>query len=145
VQYFAGSMGSSKIFSTSLLQILYVSQLAGDAGFAVVKDIVQASRSHNRSRGITGALLFDGERFCQLLEGSEGELVPLMSRIEGDERHVAIRTLHRGPAGSRALRSWRSGYCESAHDLDAFDGAQGLSGPLAVQRFVALAKAADLD
>lgn len=138
-------MGLSRIFPASVFQILYLSQLDRGAGFGVVKDIVRASRAHNRSRGITGALLFDGERFCQLLEGGEGELVLLMRRIERDARHGAIRTLHRGAAGARVLRSWRSGYCESANDLDPFDGDDGLAGPVAVQRFVTLAHAADLD
>jgi hypothetical protein len=139
-------MGSPKTHSAlPVLQILYLSQLAEGADFSVVKDIVRGSRTHNHSRGITGVLLFDGERFCQLLEGSESELTALMQRIERDARHAAIRTLHKGPAGARVLRSWRSGYCESADDLDAFEGAQGLVGPGAVQRFVALAKAADLD
>jgi hypothetical protein len=138
-------MGSSRISPASISQILYLSQLDRDAGFTVVKDIVRASRAHNRSRGITGALLFDGERFCQLLEGGEGDLDLLMQRIERDVRHGAIRILHRGAAGARALRSWRSGYCESANDLDPFDGDNGLAGPAAVQRFVTLAHAADLD
>ena len=139
-------MGSSKTHSASpVLQILYLSQLAEGSDFGVVKDIVRGSRTHNHSRGITGALLFDGERFCQLLEGSESELSALMQRIESDARHAAIRTLHKGQAGARALRSWRSGYCESANDLDAFEGERGLVGPGAVQRFVALAKAADLE
>jgi len=138
-------MASSRTSPASVFQILYLSQLDRDAGFGVVKDIARASRAHNRSRDITGALLFDGERFCQLLEGGESDLVLLMQRIERDARHGAIRTLHRGPAGARALRSWRSGYCESANDLDPFDGDDGLAGTAAVQRFIALAHAADLD
>ena len=135
-------MNSSAV---SLFQIMYVSQLARVVDFSVVKDIVRASRAHNPARGITGALLFDGERFCQLLEGSESEVVPLMLRIERDARHVAIRTLHSGPANGRALRSWRSGYCESASDLDTFDGAHGLAGASAIKGFVALARTADLE
>ena len=129
----------------SLFQILYVSQLAHGVDFSVVKDIVRASRAHNPVRGITGALLFDGERFCQLLEGSESEVVSLMLRIERDARHVAIRTLHSGSANDRALRSWRSGYCESASDLDTFDGEHGLPSASAIKVFVALARTAELE
>jgi len=139
------SMGSSEHSSALLFQILYVSQLAHDMDFSVVKDIVRASRTHNPARGITGALLFDGERFCQLLEGSESEAAALMRRIERDARHIAVRRLHSGPAGRRALRSWRSGYCESASDLDVFHGAHGLAGPDALHAFVTLAQTADLE
>ena len=138
-------MGSSEHSSASLFQILYVSQLARGVDFSVVKDIVRASRGHNPARDITGALLFDGERFCQLLEGTQADVAALMLRIERDARHGAIRTLYAGPAAGRALRSWRSGYCESVHDLDVFDGTRGLAGTDAVRAFVALALTADLE
>jgi len=138
-------MGSSEHSSVSLFQILYLSQLADGINFSVVKDIVQASRTHNPARGITGALLFDGERFCQLIEGSEREVASLMRRIERDGRHIAIRSLHSGPASRRAWPSWRSGYCESASDLDPFDGTHGVAGAGAVRAFIALAQAADLE
>ncbi len=136
-------MGLSEISSESLFQILYVSQLAHGANFGVVKDIVRASRAHNPARSITGALLFDGERFCQLLEGRHVEVAPLMRRIEGDARHVRVRTLHAGPTSGRVLRSWRSGYCESASDLDVFE--HSLAGTDAVRAFIALAHTADLE
>jgi hypothetical protein len=138
-------MGSSELLSVPLFQILYVSQLAHGSDFNVVKDIVRASRAHNPPRGITGALLFDGERFCQLLEGSEREVRSLMRRIERDVRHGAIRTLHSGPGIHRALRSWRSGYCESPSDLDLFEGGRGLAGADAMRAFIVLARDADLE
>jgi hypothetical protein len=138
-------MGSFELSSAPLFHVLYVSQLAHGADFSVVKDIVRASRSHNPARSITGALLFDGERFCQLLEGGPTEVAALMTRIERDARHAAIRTLHSGPARGRALRSWRSGYCESASDLDVFEAAHGLTGLDAVRTFLALARTADLE
>lgn len=138
-------MGSSELSSASYFQVLYLSQLAHELDSNVVKDVVRVSRTHNPARGITGALLFDGERFCQLLEGSQSEVIPLMLRITRDARHGEIRTLHSGPASIRALHSWRSGYCHAAGDLDPFEGVRGLAGAAAVQAFIALARAADLD
>ena len=128
-----------------MFQILYLSHLADGQDFSVVKDIVRASRARNPARGITGALLFDGERFGNLLEGSEREVIALMRHIECDARHAGIRTLHTGPASRRALASWRSGYCKTASDLDRFEGAHGPRGAEAVLTFIALAQAADLD
>jgi len=137
-------MGTTRTSATSLYQVLYVSQLAAGVDFTAIKAIVQASRTHNRANGISGALLFDGERFAHLLEGGEREVVALMRRIERDARHGAIRTLHAGPVAARALSSWRSGYCESAHDLDSLQESGGLSGPSAVAAFISLAHTADL-
>jgi hypothetical protein len=138
-------MGSTHLSPAPVFQILYLSHLADGQDFSVVKDIVRASRACNPARGITGALLFDGERFGNLLEGNEREVVPLMRHIERDARHAGIRKLHTGPASRRALASWRSGYCESASDLDRFEGTDGPTGAEAVLAFVALAQAADLD
>lgn len=129
-----------------LHHILYLSRLAPGFDFSVVKDIVQTARANNVPRGITGALLFDGERFCQLLEGPAAQVEPLMALIATDPRHVAIAMLHAGAhGGSRVLPWWRSGYCESVNDLDAFEGESALAGPAAVAAFVALASSADLE
>ena len=39
----------------------------------------------------------------------------------------------------------RSGYCESASDLDTFDGAHDVAGASAIKVFVALARTAELE
>ena len=82
----------------NLFQILYVSQLRPESGVEVVKDIVAVSRRTNPARGITGALLFDGEHFGQLLEGPEPDVTALMQRIETDPRHHQVTLLFSGPA-----------------------------------------------
>lgn len=131
----------------ALHHILYLSRLAPGVDFSVVKDIVQSARARNVPLGITGALLFDGERFCQLLEGPGAAIDTLMATIEQDTRHTDIRMLHAGAAdaGGRVLANWRSGYCEAATDLDVFDGPGALAGVAAVDAFVVLARAADLE
>lgn len=130
----------------ALHHCLYLSRLSPGVEFDVVKDIARSARAHNPPRGITGALLFDGERFCQLLEGPAAEVRDLMARIEADPRHTALVTLHDGPRrGARMLHAWRSGYCESSSDLDVFTGDAALVGAAAVRAFVALAQAADLE
>lgn len=104
-------------------QLLYISRLAPDFDFNVVKKIVNVARRTNPEQGVTGALLFDGERFCQLLEGSESEVRALMNRIEADVRHARVRLLHCGVSSTGVLmQRWASGYCD-AHDLDALDSA----------------------
>ena len=80
--------------SETAFQLLYISKLAADCDFSVVKEIVEVARRSNPALGITGALLFDGERFCQLLEGGEAEVRGLMDRIAADARHTRVRVLH---------------------------------------------------
>jgi Sensors of blue-light using FAD len=130
----------------TLFQLLYVSQLAPGADFAVVKQIVDVARLRNPAHGITGALLFDGERFCQLIEGAEPEVSALMQSIGRDLRHTDVRVLFAGPSprGGHALRRWVSGYCD-AIELEAFDGKGGLHDADAVQAFLSVLQGADVE
>lgn len=132
--------------SSALHQVLYLSRLAPGIGPGVVKDIARAARKHNPAHGVTGALLFDGERFCQLVEGGEAEVGALIARIARDPRHIWLRTLHSGAQpGPRVLSGWRSGYCSSSADFDAFAVAEPPAGEAALRLFVALVQSADLD
>lgn len=102
-------------------QLLYISRLGPGCNFSVVREIVELARRTNPALGITGALLFDGERFCQLLEGGEPEVQTLMRRIEADPRHTRVELLHADVTSAGAsMTRWVSGYCD-AHDLDALD------------------------
>lgn len=128
-----------------LFQLLYVSQLAADCDFGVVKDVVDVSRRRNPALGLTGALLFDGGHFCQLIEGAEGDALELMSRIQRDPRHTDLQLLHAGSAaGARLLNRWASGYCDS-HELEPFLGSEGLRGQLARDAFLSVLKGADME
>ena len=124
-------------------QLLYVSHLASHCDFSVVKEIVDVARRSNPALGITGALLFDGERFCQLLEGGEPEVRALMSRIAADSRHTGVRVLHGAvSAAGLAMNHWASGYCD-AHDLDLFDDATHTEASF-IDQFIAVLNHADI-
>lgn len=128
-----------------LFQTLYVSQLVSMSDFGAVTDIVAVSRRTNPARGITGALLFDGEYFGQLLEGSEAEVTELMRRIEADPRHRALTTLFRGPAQTaRQMRVWRSGYCET-HQLGVLMADASACGRAALGAFLTILQGADVE
>ena len=130
--------------SSTLFQILYVSQLTPGSRFGVVSEIVTAARHANRAKGVSGALLFDGEYFGQLLEGAEANVVALMKRIETDPRHRAITPLFDGPSEApRHARAWRSGYCD-AQQLGVFMVDDTLRGPAALAAFLAILQGADL-
>ena len=127
-----------------IFQLLYVSQLAPGCDFSVVRSIVSVSRQRNLERNITGTLLFDGGRFCQLIEGAAPDVLALMVRIESDPRHTDIQLLHTGYCSvERSVQRWASGYCE-VDELDSFAAKSGLRDAAAVQAFSAVLKVADL-
>jgi hypothetical protein len=126
-------------------QFLYVSRLANGCTWEVVKEIVATARFNNPSHGITGALLFDGERFCQLIEGAPGNVRELRENLMRDARHTGMRVLldEQSPAPPLTQR-WASGYCDP-HELELLDGANALRGRPALDAFFTLLERADLD
>jgi hypothetical protein len=131
--------------TTPLYQAFYVSRLAPGSAYDVVNDIVSAARRANPERGITGALLFDGEYFGQLLEGREADVLALLKRIEADPRHTDVAIIFSGVTGApRHTPAWRSGYCD-AHQLDLFFSDASLRGTVALAFFMSILVNADVD
>lgn len=133
------------IHDEPVFQILYISRLAPECDFVVVKAVVTVSRVYNVEHGITGALLFDGERFGALLEGAEAEVQALMSRIASDPRHTDVRVLCAGQSvNGRAMKRWASGYCDACA-FESFACETGLHDHPALDAFFSVLGGADLD
>lgn len=128
---------------TDVHQVLYASQLGAQFGPEAVRSILQVSREHNRVAGLSGALLFDGARFVQLLEGEGPPLASLMRRIETDRRHSHYRLLHdAASARGRRCSGWVAGYVDAEH-VDAFHASLA-AGADAVDAFVIMLGDADV-
>jgi hypothetical protein len=65
-----------------------------------------AARAHNKSRGITGALLLLGDCFVQTLEGDESDVQALLARIRADARHDSLEVLETGLVDGRVFGRW---------------------------------------
>ncbi|MDT3457341.1 BLUF domain-containing protein [Stenotrophomonas pavanii] len=93
--------------------VVYVSsagdEIAGDRlGLSNGKldQVVDDAARFNRNAGVTGGLLFDGERFLQYLEGPEDGLSVSYSRVLGASSHNGVVELQRGRVGQRRLPFW---------------------------------------
>jgi hypothetical protein len=125
-------------------QILFVSRMAPGHDFGIVKRIVTGARRANLARGISGALLFDGERFCELIEGAEADVRALLQTVSQDPRHTHVSVLHEGPAAAgRAVPAWVCGYCDGS-DLEALGSDTGLRDRPALEAFLAVLRGADV-
>lgn len=73
----------------------YVSmaRLSDDQAEMQVSEIVAVSQLRNASLAVTGALLFTGERFAQILEGPESAVRELQNSILRDGRHKSVTTI----------------------------------------------------
>ncbi len=77
---------------------------------AEIAGILDAARENNRRAGITGALLFSGGRFAQVLEGPRSALEDLFETIECDPRHSDVIILHFHPIEARSFGDWSMAY-----------------------------------
>lgn len=100
---------ASGVDSIQLHRVFYVSRTLLQDDYDIQK-IVQASRTHNPARNITGALAFSGDHFAQLLEGPQPALEALLTSIRRDPRHAVLWQWPIAPAAERWYPSWWMGY-----------------------------------
>jgi len=73
---------------------------------AQIQNILAAAHKNNPAKGITGALLYSGGYFCQVIEGSENNLEELFETIQMDPRHGDVTVLHFEPIEARGFSEW---------------------------------------
>ena len=75
-----------------------------------VQKILASSRRNNVREGVTGALLFNGEWFAQVLEGPLAKVEATFERIQRDPRHADVTVLESGVASCRVFADWSMAY-----------------------------------
>jgi len=84
------------------------SRISGPADVVAwnIRSILVASRARNARLGVTGAMIFHGGYFGQVLEGSDAAVNTIFRCIERDERHGEITLLGSCVVGGRAFDGW---------------------------------------
>ena len=95
-----------------LISLLYVSRSTGLPGAANdnVEAIVATARASNPGLGLTGAMLFSGEYYAQVLEGTVASVDQLMARVAKDSRHDSLLVVAREPIVARRFSNWSMAY-----------------------------------
>lgn len=123
--------------SPALYEVLYVSTLAPDQPLSVVAEIAGRARHVNAELDVTGLLIFDGQRFCQQLEGPQKAVLKLIERIRNDPRHVNVEVLHHGPLAGRRFHQFSLAF-STVEDADALARMERLDGDAALAAFEAV-------
>ena len=123
--------------SPALYEVLYVSTIAPDQPLSVVAEIAGRARFVNAELDITGLLIFDGQRFCQQLEGPQKAVLKLIERIRNDPRHVNVEVLHHGPLAGRRFQQFSLAF-STVEDADALARMERLDGEAALAAFEAM-------
>lgn len=123
----------------------YRSNIAADADVSCVASIVKTARHFNTTQGITGILVFDGQQFCQYLEGPQPALQALVNRIAADPRHTAFTILYQGSTlTQRRFHHWSMAYVQIEDDEAPLEHLMLQQGPDAIQQLEAMIPQLDL-
>jgi len=71
-----------------------------------IEVILSTAKRNNPSMEITGALLYSGGYFCQVIEGPEEAVEDLFETIQMDDRHGSVTVLHFEPIDRRGFGEW---------------------------------------
>lgn len=95
---------------SDLMQLAYISKssIQGDLKYVEeqIASILAVAQKKNAERNITGALLYSGGYFCQVLEGGEDDISELFETIQMDDRHTEVTVLHFEPLQERGFTEW---------------------------------------
>ena len=98
-----------------MIRLLYFSTAKRSVGMSDVDGIVAHAAEKNAERGITGALVYNGRNFCQVLEGGEEVVLDLVKTIEADERHAGFKVLDQKEISAPHFEGWSM---QRVDDLD---------------------------
>ena len=73
-------------------------------------DILHNSRQHNAALNISGVLLYSEGTFIQVLEGRDGVIDALYSRIQADQRHTNVIKIIDEPITEKSFAQWLMGF-----------------------------------
>ena len=106
-----------------IYRILYCSRnrvpLPLDHQAAEIRGILAKSRANNSTREITGALLFNGTAFAQVLEGPLAAVEATFEKIQRDMRHDEVAVLEAGYISRREFPEWSMAFAGAARNEQA--------------------------
>lgn len=103
--------------ATIIYRVVYLSDnrlATEEPGGDQIRSILEHSRRNNARVDVTGALLFNGERFAQVLEGEQAAVQQIFERIQCDPRHDNVRVLQFEPVSERGFDDWAMAYIGKA-------------------------------
>lgn len=120
----------SLVKNDPLYRLVYLSEHALGEDPEVFQEEVQAiltvARALNELNHLTGALLFNGRQFAQVLEGPRSQIEQTFERIQCDTRHHALVILSFEPIEKRCFAQWAMAY--HPRETDAALRLSGLIG-----------------
>lgn len=106
--------------TSNLTRLIYYSRNKIHGTFAdvavEVDKILETARKNNPPLGITGALIFNGGIFAQVLEGPLRGIEITLERIQRDPRHGEVHILACEKVTHRSFPSWSMAFVGRSHE-----------------------------
>jgi len=99
-----------------MFSLVYRSIISSSLDFNSLIEMLHRARVFNKSKGITGCLLYHNGKIVQLLEGNEAEVKSLFERIKNDSRHKNIVVLNTEETLFRMFGDWSMIYENKANN-----------------------------
>lgn len=103
-----------------MLSIAYTSSATAPVSEDDIAAILLKSRANNRRLGLTGALMYRGKRFIQILEGPDEVVRARFDLIAADPRHRDVHIIRELQIRDRQFPEWTMGF----HAVDSKSGTQ---------------------
>ena len=87
-----------------------------------LEGLLAACRRNNAARDISGALIYAGGTFMQVIEGDEDEVRALYGRIRRDPRHHDLIKLDEGEEEDREFGDWSMAFRDFTGRMDEVPG-----------------------
>ncbi|MEA3207579.1 MAG: hypothetical protein QOE70_636 [Chthoniobacter sp.] len=89
-----------------MFSLAYVSSAIHEFTKSELLDLMSKAAANNSQRGLTGMLLHKDGNFMQVLEGEEGTVRAIYSKIADDRRHRGLLILLQGHQPDRMFPAW---------------------------------------
>ncbi|MEL7447253.1 MAG: BLUF domain-containing protein [Pseudomonadota bacterium] len=88
-------------------RLIYTSVASENLGQEGLFEIIETSARNNPSRELTGFLIFNNQKFFQMVEGPARQIADLLAVLHDDRRHHSIEILDRSDVPGRLFEKWR--------------------------------------
>lgn len=102
-----------------MLSVVYVSVADPALSTADIEALVGQAQANNARDELTGALIYNGQNFMQLLEGASDKVEARLGAIRADPRHHGMIEIRRRTVDAREFAGWSMLYSPLFRDHDA--------------------------
>lgn len=93
-----------------MITLIYTSIATNPMSDDELVQLLEKARVNNHTLSITGMLLYQGNKFMQVLEGPDKEVEVLYEKIKKDPRHHDVLTILKRPLSRREFPTWKMGF-----------------------------------